>query len=628
MSKKKGLTLLVATVTIGLLILIFSDVWPYLRGPAPDSSEWAWPFGWRPVSRWWAAGGAAMGLWLTAVVWFRSHLPQRAHPALWLLLLMGWHILLQVGLIYAAHPQPTTELVARAYSKQTAGYFVDSISQIEKGSVTTFLADYPTQMPHFPSEHMRTHPPGLPLLNWGAVQVMAQFPAVADWLAPTVWHGRCIDLWLIDRPPAVAAGLWLMAWMPLFIAALTLPLAYGVARALYPPEQEQTARLAAVLTGTLPTLFVFAPITDQLFAPLALLATWLLLGAGSPNASVGRVAGSLFGAGVILSGLTWLSLGNAALVLPLGLWLAWTWLGQGVAWRVWLVGGITAVVGGLSFWLIYWAGWGIPPWAIVQEGLHQHYELVTRHRRYDWWLGWNLLDLVLFSGGVWLLAVMAKENLRTSAGRLLLVTITLFLLLNLSGSTRGEVGRLWLMGMPLLLVGSAGVLIQRVAWPMGTLVAVHLALALAIGWAWQPVQPVVITAQRPTMSPLSAPQMVGQEVAEGVVLEGFVVENTAVETRLGLTWRSEQLVPRPYTVFNHLLNEDGELVAQADGWPGQGQWPPTCWAVGEPVTDWFVIDTTAVVPGTYQLFTGFYDARDGTRPREPLWLGEVVISEK
>ncbi len=614
-----------------LVALILSDAWPYLRGPAPDTAEWSWPFGLRPVARWWAAGGAALGLWGTAVWWGKQ-----TQRTVWpLILLMGWQFALQVGLVYAANPAVSTELIARAYAPVTAGYFADTIAQTETGGASQFLASYPAQMPHFPSEHMRTHPPGLPLLNWAAVAIMERLPRTAEGLAPAVWHGRCTDLWLVDRPASVAAGLWLVAWLPLLVATTTLPLGYAVGKHLLVDEGQ--AKVAAVLAGTIPALLLFAPITDQLYAPLGLVAVLFLAKAEGqrsrgakeniPSAPLLlRSSAYFFAAGLTLSLLTFLSIGNGALAVALGLWMGWRWWdNKASGWQI--VGQMAAaVLGGLSLWLVYWLGWGVPPWAIVQEGLNQHYALVTSQRRYEWWLVWNGVDLFLFGGWVWVLAIGRKQA-PAESGRLFTAVLVMFLLLNLSGSARGEVGRLWLMGMPLLVVSAVGGLAGRVARPMATLTAVHLALALAIGWGWPLVAPVLVEAQRPSMPLFTPTPPLAMPLADGLLLQGYELQQSETQLQLTLAWQAEGLISRPYTVLNHLINPAGELVAQADGWAGQGQWPPTCWEAGEAVTDAFVVDVTAVPSGRYRLYTGLYDARDGSRPRDPVFLEEVVIGE-
>lgn len=627
MSKKNMLAWVVGGLTAVLVVLILTDAWPYLRGPAPATAEWYWPYLVRPVERWWAAAAAALGLWSTAVWWMRQPAPLgRGRLTLFLMALMGWQIALQLGLVYASNPAVATELIARTYS---SGYFSNTIEAWENPGLGPTLADYPHQMAVFPSEHMRTHPPGWPLFNVAAVEIMARLPRVADWLAPQVWHGRCTELWLLERPPAVAAGLWLVAWLPVLIATSTLPLAYALGRALW--GVEQTARLAAVLAGTLPALLLFAPQADQIYAPVGLLVWLLVIRAGE---RVSKSAAYFFVAGVLLSLLTFASLGNGALVLPLGLWVAWRWWQTAVPWRTMVMGGGAAVVGGLSVWLVYWVGWGVPPWTIAQEGLRQHYALVTSQRHYGWWLIWNMVDLFIFAGWPLVLGVvLGQKKITNQSSNLpisypptfLLLTLLTFLALNFSGSTRGEVGRLWLFAMPLLALAAAGWWATHTTRPMSLLIAGQLALALAVGWAWQPVVAVVVVAQRPAAAAYFSSISVPIPLANTIALIGYAKNLAENHLSLTLLWEATRPSTRPYTVFNHLVSETGELVAQADGWPGQGQWPPTCWAAGEQVSDQFVLDLTAVPAGTYRLYTGFYDARDGSRPAPAVDLGVVEV---
>jgi hypothetical protein len=61
---------------------------------------------------------------------------------------------------------------------------------------------------------------------------------------------------------------------------------------------------------------------------------------------------------------------------------------------------------------------------------------------------------------------------------------------------------------------------------------------------------------------------------------------------LTLYWRSIAdgpgtggIEPRPYTVFTHLLDANGRLIAQHDGPPVGGRRPTTGWVQGEFITD-------------------------------------------
>ena len=67
---------------------------------------------------------------------------------------------------------------------------------------------------------------------------------------------------------------------------------------------------------------------------------------------------------------------------------------------------------------------------------------------------------------------------------------------------------------------------------------------------------------------------------------------------------------RPYTVFVHLLDAEGNLLDQQDGWPVDGQWPPTCWQPDSEVLDQRQIPLSA---GASALRIGLYDAQTGVR---------------
>ncbi len=81
-----------------------------------------------------------------------------------------------------------------------------------------------------------------------------------------------------------------------------------------------------------------------------------------------------------------------------------------------------------------------------------------------------------------------------------------------------------------------------------------------------------------------------------------------------LVWRGENTAVVSYRVFVQLLNEAGELVAQADGEPAQWSRPTTGWLLGEIVLDSHALPLPADLPaGEYRLIAGLYDAATGER---------------
>jgi hypothetical protein len=607
--------ILLAVLTLLLAGLILSDWLPALRGPAPDTGEWHWPYELRPFSRWWLPLLAGVFFWFICAWWLRQ--PNRKNSTILGLsgLVIGV-IALQLGLVYAHRPQVAAELVDRTLANETNGYFPVAAQTTDMAAL---LRDFPQIMPELPSEHTRTHPPGLILAQWLAIRA----GSAASFLAPAVYRLRCTDLWLWEQPAAAAGALGVWAFLPMITAALAIIPLYLIACRLY---DENVARLAAML-GVLPALLIFTPTPDQIFAFLSPLILLFWLAAGHHRRPV-----YAFLAGLLLSAGTFLSLGNGAFVLVLAVHAVWHLHRNSTApnlkWPAWFLIGLATV------WLLYWVGWGVAPWEIARTALRQHYELVASLRRYDWWVLYNLVDLLIFAGPavvVGFAAVAMKtarslgRNNRAEAGAVAVALAFLIIVLDLSGSARGEVGRLWLFFMPLLAIFSAAYLMAGKTGPryILLLLGAQLLLALSIGLAWKPIEAVIVVAERPEM-----PQPAGPEhelsilFGEMIGLNGFDLDTAQAvpggALNVTLYWQAFRTADRPYTVFTHLLSPDGELVAQQDNWPVNGQWPPTCWERNELVVDPYRIQLPAdLPPGSYSLQVGWYDAAGGTRLLTP-----------
>jgi hypothetical protein len=69
-----------------------------------------------------------------------------------------------------------------------------------------------------------------------------------------------------------------------------------------------------------------------------------------------------------------------------------------------------------------------------------------------------------------------------------------------------------------------------------------------------------------------------------------------------------------YTGFVHLLDGDGNLVAQHDHQPRNGFLPTSIWRGGLVISDAYTIVVPQEArPGTYSLVAGMYDLKSGVR---------------
>jgi hypothetical protein len=84
---------------------------------------------------------------------------------------------------------------------------------------------------------------------------------------------------------------------------------------------------------------------------------------------------------------------------------------------------------------------------------------------------------------------------------------------------------------------------------------------------------------------------------------------------------------RDYTVFVHLLAEEGSLVTQDDGPPRSGDYPTSFWSPGERIADQHVLNIADLPSGTYGLRVGMYLLETGQRLPVTNPRGERVGSD-
>ena len=102
----------------------------------------------------------------------------------------------------------------------------------------------------------------------------------------------------------------------------------------------------------------------------------------------------------------------------------------------------------------------------------------------------------------------------------------------------------------------------------------------------------------------------GVNLDDKILLKGAVLEKNTFERgeMLGVTFRWQALSPieQPYVVFIHLIDADGNLVAQDDGQP---HLPTTEWSRGMQIVDPHQLTIPPGTPaGEYELRVGMYPA--------------------
>jgi hypothetical protein len=81
-----------------------------------------------------------------------------------------------------------------------------------------------------------------------------------------------------------------------------------------------------------------------------------------------------------------------------------------------------------------------------------------------------------------------------------------------------------------------------------------------------------------------------------------------------LWWQGLQVPDKNITLFAHLIDANGQLIAQADGYPLLGLSPPVRWLPGDRVHDirYFTLPDN-VAREQVTLLVGWYDPNTGDR---------------
>lgn len=626
--------MLSAGLTLAYVLALTLDVSPLLRGPG----DWRWTLRapqspdrlWMPL----AVIAALVAFILLAdrqlgvrpssrVVWIALCVVALAAPVL------------QVSLLAVQEHDPFQELFDQTITPYDSGFFSVVLGVDD---LNAFLRNYPDVMRQMPDQigfRPRTHPPGAMAVMWLGGWTLDRIPALATPIVNRLRLYRCEDPALTEFADSQFTRAVAQMALPLLSGLTVFPL-FALGKRLF---GSHIGFIAAACYPLIPAVNAWPTFWDVLY-PLAMCIALLAVEMGLERR---RPVFFLMG-GLAVSLASWFSFGNllmAAVVVFYGFVRVWMsrWNPQLVEtarpeyvrqpnWNTALLGSAWFALGMISVWLVYWLGWGVTGWQVYDMALRAHQEMV---RPYWTYLLYNLYDFFLFAGIPVAVCFLAHSAARARLSRigvvqgeraqdaLVLTWLAVLVGLDIVGITRGEVGRLWLFLMPVVLLIGVGAFVARrgPTWLfLGTLGVQTLVMSLVLLTAPTDLREPV--RHTPSFD-LPRVQHTTQARLDGRIdLFGYDLLRDAVKPgqplELTLYWKSVAPSRLQYTVFAHLLDASGTLRAQQDAMPRNGALPTSCWRVGEVVSDTLAISLpTDASPGVYTLQVGMYYLPTGQR---------------
>lgn len=171
---------------------------------------------------------------------------------------------------------------------------------------------------------------------------------------------------------------------------------------------------------------------------------------------------------------------------------------------------------------------------------------------------------------------------------------------------------------------------QPATWPEPDTYSSFVSIGDFQSWPYRDSPPTIaqpLPQPKPVFrpSPEALEQIAGQygdpritQVQDRAALLGYA-ENTTWSRPGGvlvltLYWQAREVINLPYKIFVHLIDANGQLVAQSDQIPNCGTRPTNKWPLDQPVQDRHLLQLPPDLPaGQYSLEVGLYEPRTGRR---------------
>ncbi len=129
------------------------------------------------------------------------------------------------------------------------------------------------------------------------------------------------------------------------------------------------------------------------------------------------------------------------------------------------------------------------------------------------------------------------------------------------------------------------------------------------------LDPIMLARSPGSPSTISHPLIAKLGEPTLITLKGYDVAPVQAGENLSLTlyWQEERPVPLDYSIFIHLVDANGKMLAQQDGAPQNGNAPTSWWRPAQLVKDVHALPVPEELRGKYWIELGVYDSATGQR---------------
>jgi hypothetical protein len=586
--------LIAVLLAFALALALAFDISPYLRG----GFGWRWNYDPAPILR--ALPLIAATILYVTVAYLLLSRTSRALPVLsWAMLGTA---LIPLSVIWLRSDDLLFELFARTMSGLSTG---QHHAAAQLGWDAPEWRDWISYVirPGIDMSHIGVAPPGLPLWYNFLNHIFDTTPALGQPLFRALLPYQCANYNLLDYTPGEWASSWFGIFMPLWSVLTVLPL-YGAARRLTPDY----ARGVALWFPLIPSLLMFSA-TWSTFYPFMMSCVFWALVAGIEGRSVPPliIAGSMMGLALFM---------NYTFIPLLGVVGLYTLLYYIMVERRQpnpppfyrpVVVGIWFGIGMAIPWVLYWLYSGDTPWDVIRASLGYHLEI---DRPYLPWVFIHYWDWTMFNGFVLMLVgyLGVWRWLRKRDGTPPVLAFALFataIFLAVSGTGRGEAGRVWMPFTPFALLAAAEGLKRftngdwKHSWLALTIAhaAVMLVLAICLNVMSHdlipsPTPPIAVANLQSTNVTYTASN------SDSFRLDGWNATIEGDTLTLNLRWQGVAQSTEVYFFGALLVAPDGSVYETGVWQPGRGTpvpadsdqdsrgtFPTTCWLPGTVLGD-------------------------------------------